>query len=91
MMKRQEEDNKWKEDIIQKEKERLLREHLPYIDGFMPKSIIQAKEDTKFFTNSQQFNPQIPQKEHHQNLTQSNANTADQFYKRRHYKKTRLW
>lgn len=44
--------------MIEQEKQRILREHLPYIDGFMPKSIIDKEEDAKFFTNTKQFNQQ---------------------------------
>lgn len=51
-----EESEEWKDRLIQAEKERLLREHLPYIDGFMPKGIIQQPQDEKYFTNTRQFN-----------------------------------
>lgn len=57
-IKQAEDDDRWKQTLIQQEKERILREHLPYIDGFMPKSIIQSKDDAKYFTNTQQFNNQ---------------------------------
>jgi len=33
-------EEKMKDEIIQMEKERLIREHLPYIQGFMPKGIL---------------------------------------------------
>ena len=45
----------WKEDIIQKEKERLLQEHLPYLDGFLPKGIVKDPKDTKYFQNTQDY------------------------------------
>jgi len=45
----------WLEDIIQKEKERLLQEHLPYIDGFLPKEMVKKEEDQKFFSHTRDF------------------------------------
>jgi len=32
-----------------------LREHLPYIDGFMPKGIMQRQEDEKYFVGTKQY------------------------------------
>lgn len=54
--KQQQEEDNWKDILIQQEKERLLKEHLPYIDGFMPKGIVADEKDAKYFTNSKQFN-----------------------------------
>ena len=47
--------NQFKDDIVQKEKEKLLQQHLPYIDGFMPKGLLEEKKDEKYLTNTQQF------------------------------------
>lgn len=49
------ENNEWRQEIIRAEKERLLREHLPYIDGFMPKGIIQETQDSKYFQETKQL------------------------------------
>lgn len=84
-------DDRWKQDIIEQEKERLLREHLPYIDGFMPKSIIQQPQDTKYFTNTRQFNQHVPAQQHQQNLIQNQSTQPEEYFKRRNYKKTSLW
>lgn len=51
----QQENDEWRQEIIQAEKERLLREHLPYIDGFMPKGIIQEAKDTRYFQETKQL------------------------------------
>lgn len=43
---KQVENTKWQEEQIQREKERLLKEHLPHLEGFMPKEL--AKMSTTF-------------------------------------------
>lgn len=48
-------DGKFKDDIVQNEKERLLKQHLPYIDGFMPKGLLDDKKDEKYLNKTQQF------------------------------------
>ena len=45
----------WLEAIIEQEKEKLLQEHLPYIDGFLPKGMIKNEEDAKYFGHTQDF------------------------------------
>merc|ERR1712183_915419 len=45
----------WLEQIIEMEKEKLLQEHLPYIDGFMPKGMIKDENDAKYFGHTQDF------------------------------------
>ena len=47
--------DEWLEDIIEKEKQRLLQEHLPYIDGFLPKGIVANENDSKYFANTTDF------------------------------------
>ena len=49
------ENNDWKNEIIKAEKERLLREHLPYIDGFIPKGLIISPGDQQLFASTKQF------------------------------------
>lgn len=39
------EEEKYKEDIIRQEKERLLREHMPNLDGFLPKGVVKGPEE----------------------------------------------
>lgn len=45
----------WLEEIIAKEKERLLQENLPYIDGFLPKGMVNDEKDAKYFSHTQDF------------------------------------
>jgi len=49
---RKEEEERWREEVIRQEKERLLREHLPNIDGFMPKGLLQSEADKNFLTKT---------------------------------------
>mgnify|MGYP002623794392 CR=1 FL=1 len=44
------EEIRFREEVIRQEKERLLREHLPNIEGFLPKGILTKPEDTKYLT-----------------------------------------
>lgn len=45
----------WLEDIVAQEKERLLQENLPYIDGFLPKGMVNNENDAKYFAQTQDF------------------------------------
>jgi hypothetical protein len=38
---------KMKQEIIAREKERLLKENMPYLEGFMPKGILQGHSKTR--------------------------------------------
>jgi len=42
----------YKQKIIQEEKERLLREHLPYIKDFLPKGILEKSDPNKISNNT---------------------------------------
>ena len=46
------EEAKFKEDIIKREKERLLKEHLPHIVDFVPKGLIQKPEEYGYATKN---------------------------------------
>lgn len=45
------EEQKWEQEVIEREKERLLKEHLANLDGFMPKEIAKM---SNAFTNTAQ-------------------------------------
>lgn len=47
---------RYKDELIKLEKERLLREYLDELAGFMPKGLLQNNDDAKFMksTNPQQ-------------------------------------
>ena len=49
---RKQEEERWREEIIRQEKEKLLRDHLPNIEGFLPKGILQSENDKKNFSKS---------------------------------------
>lgn len=52
-------DDRWRDEIVRIEKEKLLREHLPYIDGFMPKGIAVGPDDKKYFYNTKQYQQSV--------------------------------
>lgn len=52
---KQDELKKYKDELIQLEKERLLREYLDELSGFMPKGLLQNQDDAKFLKTT---NPQ---------------------------------
>jgi len=39
-------------EVIKRERERLLQEHLPSIDGFLPKGLIKTPNDTKYLNKT---------------------------------------
>jgi len=43
-----------REDVIKRERERLLREHLPHIAEFLPKGVIQKPEEY-FYASKDRF------------------------------------
>jgi len=45
----------WLDEIVKLEKERLLQENLPYIDGFLPKGMVKNEEDCKYFGVTRDF------------------------------------
>lgn len=45
----------WLDEIVKMEKERLLQENLPYIDGFLPKGMVKNEEDCKYFGVTRDF------------------------------------
>jgi len=45
----------WLEEVIRQEKERLLQEHLPYIDGFLPKAMVKDENDMAYFGATKDF------------------------------------
>lgn len=47
-------DQRWEQQVIEREKERLLKEHLANLDGFMPKEI--AKMSNAFSNTAQRTN-----------------------------------
>ena len=47
-LRRKEFENKYKDDIVQAEIERLLKENLPYLDGFIPKGVILKEEHLNY-------------------------------------------
>ncbi len=46
------EEERLKDDIIRREKERLLREHMPHIAEFLPKGVVKP-EEIGYYTSSQ--------------------------------------
>jgi hypothetical protein len=49
---RKKEEERWREEVIRQEKERLLREHLPNIEGFLPKGLLQNEKDKQLLTKT---------------------------------------
>lgn len=47
-LRRKELRERFKDDIIQAEIERLLKENLPYLDGFIPKGVILKEEHLNY-------------------------------------------
>jgi hypothetical protein len=45
----------WLDEIVKEEKERLLQENLPYIDGFLPKGLVRDEGDCKYFGGTRDF------------------------------------
>jgi hypothetical protein len=38
------EDADWEEELIRREKEKLLKEHLPNLEGFLPRDLLKMSE-----------------------------------------------
>lgn len=42
----------WKQELIKNEKERLIKEHIAELEGFMPKGLLQTQEDAKYMSGT---------------------------------------
>ena len=49
---RKKEEERWREEIIRQEKEKLLSNHLPNLEGFLPKGVLQSENDKKYLSKS---------------------------------------
>jgi len=49
------EEERIKDEIIRREKERLLREHMPHIAEFLPKGVVKP-EEIGYYTSKDKFN-----------------------------------
>lgn len=47
-LRRKESQDKYKSNIVQEEIERLLKENLPYLDGFIPKGVLLKEEHMNY-------------------------------------------
>jgi len=47
-LRRKESENKYKDDIVQAEIEKLLKENLPNLDGFIPKGVLLKEEHLNY-------------------------------------------
>lgn len=55
-LRRKEIQDRYKDDIVQAEIERLLKENLPYLDGFIPKGVLQKEDHLNYIPSKAQKN-----------------------------------
>ena len=51
-MERKRNENKYKDDLIRGEIERLIKENVPYLDGFVPKGVLLRDEHLKYLNET---------------------------------------